>query len=326
MHAHPHPPSSSCAPAPEHASRQAINHWSQWQAMSEWLGDLLLRPRGCADFGTETNACTETLIRLVSEDPDVAIFHMVHARLDKMRRYSVLHAMHAGMLLALIGQRKDWGAVRTATAVKAGLTMNISITALQNDLAQQSWPLTPSQQAAIQDHPLASARMLRTLGVDDAGWLTAVAQHHEEPDGQGYPRQLERVDPLADAIRTCDVFGAKISPRIGRDGMPTPKAAQEIFSQRSASYFGATIIRELGLYPPGCLVELSSGERGVVVRRTADQSAPQVVLIGQGQGVLPLATLRLADTTRGSGRHIVGACTDQYWSEHIPPDAILRAC
>jgi HD-GYP domain-containing protein (c-di-GMP phosphodiesterase class II) len=303
----------------------ALNHWSQWQAMSEWLGELLLRPKGSADFPAETHTFAETLIALTREEPDVALFHMVHARADKMRRYSVLHAMHTGMLLTLIGRRKEWAETRTATAVKAGLTMNISVTALHNELAQQISPLNAAQHEAIQDHPDASARMLGQLGVDDKTWLDAVAQHHEEPDGKGYPHQLTEIDPLADAIRTCDVFGAKISPRIGRNGMPTPKAATEIFHQRSASYFGAAILRELGLYPPGCLVELNSGERGVVVRRTTDPNAPQVVLIGQGQGVLPLATLRRADTNHESGRHIIGAATDQYWSEHIPPDAILRA-
>jgi HD-GYP domain-containing protein (c-di-GMP phosphodiesterase class II) len=315
VHGHP-------TPSP---SVGALGHWSQWQALSNWLAELLLRPRGSADFAAETGACADTLIRLTRDDPDVAIFHMVHARSEKMRRYSVLHAMHTGMLLTLIGRRKRWEHARTATAVKAGLTMNISITVLHNELALQTGGLTESQQSAIQDHPLASAHMLRGLGVDDATWLDAVAQHHEEPDGKGYPRRLRRIDPLADAIRTCDVFGAKISPRIGRHGMPTPRAAAEILRQRSACFFGAAIIRELGLYPPGCLVELSSGERGVVVRRTREQGAPQVVLIGQGQGVLPLATLRRADTTRGGDRHITGVAADQYWSEHIPPDAVLRA-
>ena len=318
----PHDTQARDLPPP---ARVALNHWSQWQAMSEWLAELLLRPRGCADFSVEMAQFADTLVRLTHEDPDVAIFHMVHARSDKMRRYGVLHAMHTGMLLTLIGRRKDWGDTRTATAVKAGLTMNISITALQSELAQQAAPLTKAQQDAIEGHPLASTQMLRELGVSDAAWLTAVSQHHESPDGTGYPRRLTHVDQLADAVRTCDLFGAKISPRIGRHGMPTPRAASDIFRQQGACYFGATLIRELGLYPPGCLVELSSGERGVVVQRTRDQGAPMVVLIGQGQGVLPLATLRRAETAQGSGRHIIGAATDQYWSEHIPPDAILRA-
>ncbi|MFT3856025.1 MAG: HD domain-containing phosphohydrolase [Aquabacterium sp.] len=324
-------PATAYAAAPRVAapadagSASAMVRWTQWEALSEWLGEVLLRPRGCADFAMEAGGLADALMRLTYEDPDVSIFHMVHARHEKVRRYSVLHAMHTGMLLALIGRRKEWGAARTATAVKAGLTMNIAITALHNELALQTHPLTEDQQARIQRHPLDSARMLGELGVQDTDWLTAVAQHHEEPDGHGYPGRLVQVDALADAIRTCDVFGAKISPRIGRDGMPTPRAAAEIFRQRSASYFGATIIRELGLYPPGCLVELDCGERGVVVQRSRDPKAPQVVLIGQGQGVLPLATLRRADTGRGTGRQIVGAATDQYWSEHIPPDAILRA-
>ena len=325
MHASaPHP-----AQHPAHAEPPpealALSHWAQWQAISGWLAELLMTPRGSADFAAEVAACAGTLMRLAHEDPDVAIFHMVHARADKMRRYSVLHAMHTAMLLTLIGRRKKWNESFTLTAVKAGLTMNISVTALHNELAMQESGLSDAQRAAIHEHPEASARMLRELGVSDPLWLDAVVQHHEEPDGRGYPRGLQAIEPLADAIRTCDVFGAKISPRIGRHGMPTPRAASEILRQRSACFFGASIMRELGLYPPGCLVELSSGERGVVVRRTRDQGAPQVVLIGQGQGVLPLATLRRADTTRGGERQITGVATDQYWSEHIPPDAVLRA-
>ena len=103
--------------------------------------------------------------------------------------------------------------------------------------------------------------MLRQLGVTDEDWLIAVAQHHEQPDGKGYPQGLTEINQTADALRTCDVFGAKLSPRISRSGMLSTRAARKSSRQRSAGYFGATIIRELGLYPPGCLVELNTGEQ-----------------------------------------------------------------
>lgn len=317
--------SPSGSPTAHNAGTQALTYWTQWQELSERLAALLLTPHACEAFVESIKACASLLMQLTREEPDAAIFHMVHPAPDKLLRYSVLHAMHTAMLLTLIGERKNWGEQLTGTAVKAGLTMNLSITNLQIELAQHVGPLNSRQQQAIDAHPLASWRMLRELGVSDEEWLIAVAQHHEQPDGKGYPQRLtSTIHPLADAIRTCDVFGAKISPRISRCGMPTPRAAAEIFRQRSAGYFGATIIRELGLYPPGCLVELASGQRAVVVQRTQDPNAPHVVLIGDAQGQVVSAFTRI-DSKAENGRAILAASADQRWAERVSPEAILGA-
>jgi hypothetical protein len=302
------------APHKRTAGNKLVARWLQWQALVDELMPLLLAPYDCPGFLARITDCAATVMSLMQEDPDTGIFHMVHPTPDKMRRYSVVHAMHTALLLALVGQRKDWGDKRTASAVKAGLTMNLSITNLQIDLAQQNTPLTPEQREEITAHPLSSVKLLQDLGVQDDEWLIAVAQHHEQADGKGYPQGLTRLHQLADAIRTCDVFGAKISPRVGRTGMPTPRAASEIFRQRSAGYFGATIIRELGLYPPGCLVELATGHQAVVVKRSCAPHEPEVV-------TLPAFERCIA--TQASGRHIIGAASDQSWAERISPLQIL---
>jgi HD-GYP domain-containing protein (c-di-GMP phosphodiesterase class II) len=296
--------------------------WQQWQQLSDDLEPLLMSPQGCPGFVDRLGQLASRLRRLVLDDADVAIFHMVFATADKISRYSVLHAMHTGMLLTLIGQRKDWGEPRTVLAVQAGLTMNLSIMALQIDLARQQGPLDEAQRDQIQEHPLRSRQMLQALGVTHEDWLQAVAEHHEQADGKGYPLSLSQVHPLADAIHTCDIFGAKLSPRLGRDSMLSTRAAAEIFRQRSVGYFGATIIRELGLYPPGCLVELGSGEHAIVVRRMPDQNAPNVVVLKDHHGE-PLPTLSRSHTRRDSGRHIVSASTDQRWACHSRLQDIL---
>ena len=94
-----------------------------------------------------------TLVKLVEEDPDLAIFHIVHVSPDKMARYGVLHSMHTGMLMALVGKRKDWSESRIDSAVKAALTMNLSITALQITLAQQVEPPRPISARPFAAHP-----------------------------------------------------------------------------------------------------------------------------------------------------------------------------
>lgn len=303
-------------------STAACHRWALWQELADELAPVLQDPLGCSGFLHDIRVAASQVMQLTRQDPDIGIFHMVHATDDKVHRYSVLHAMHVAMLMALVGLRKDWGDARTLSGVQAALTMNLSITELQTELALQTSPLTDAQQAAIHAHPLASWQMLRQLGVTDEDWLIAVAQHHEQADGSGYPQGLNQPHQLADALRTCDVFGAKISPRAGRTGLLTPRAAAEIFRQRSAGYFGATIIRELGLYPPGCLVALYTGEQAVVVRRSVDPSAPDVVLLSDRQGA-PLAELVRCRTTRACGRQIVGAAPRQDWARHLPASDIL---
>ncbi len=296
--------------------------WLQWQTLAQDLNPLLTEPGQQPNFLPTLQAISQQLQALTHQDGDVAIFHLVHATPDKVQRYGVLHAMHTAMLMALIGQRKDWSPARLDSAVKAALTMNIAITDLQSDLAQQATPLSPAQRDAIRHHPTASGQLLRELGVQDSDWLEAVEQHHEQPDGQGYPGGLTALHPLADALRTCDIFGAKLSPRANRPGMLSPKAAAEIFRQRSAGYFGATIIRELGLYPPGCLVDMSTGETAIVLRRTRDPMAPDVVLLCNASGH-PLAPLARCATSREPGRHIVAAASLPHGLSPIDAAALM---
>jgi HD-GYP domain-containing protein (c-di-GMP phosphodiesterase class II) len=280
-----------------------------WQALGERLQPLLLAPTEQPDFVAALNDCAADLVRAVSADSDWAIFQLVHPSPEKLARYGVLHALHTGILMCLVGRRKDWHEQRIATAVRAALTMNISITALQTELAHQSEALTEAQRAVINDHPLASVRCLRELGVTDAEWLTAVEQHHEQPNGKGYPQGLHEVSILADALRTCDIFGAKMSERVGRKGMLSPRAAAEIFKQRSAGYYGATIIGVLGLYPPGCLLRLSTGESAVVLRRSTDPKCPYVAVLTD-ENDAPLSTPFTSMTGTAHGREVLGALAD----------------
>jgi HD-GYP domain-containing protein (c-di-GMP phosphodiesterase class II) len=277
-----HPAGSPCT-AGDAAAATSVR-LAQWQLLTEHLSGVLYAPLTCGDVAAQIGQCAGMLRRLVHEDADLAIFLVVNDHPGKLARYSAAHALHTATLVSLIARRKDWSPATELCGIQAALTMNIAMSQMQDELAQQSAPLTPEQRQIVQQHPLAGRRLLMQLGVTDADWLDAVTQHHEQADGRGYPYGARHVCQLADAIHTADVFAAKLSPRIGRSGMPSPRAAAEIFKHSSASYFGATVIRELGLYPPGCLVQLSSGETAMVLRRTGDPLCPEVALLTTDEG------------------------------------------
>ena len=137
-------------------------------------------------------------------------------------------------------------------------------------------------------HPTISLATLKDSGVTDEEWLQAVAQHHERPGGGGYPAGSARSVEMANALRTVDVYTAKLAGRSGRDSLPPPRAARDLLVVERGNPFALALITEFGIHPPGSLVRLNSGEVAVVVQRTADTDAPQVAVLTGRRGE-PLA-------------------------------------
>jgi len=310
------------AEAPE-SEHPALGRWQALQSLSERLDRLLLSPQADGDFPATLHSLTVELDALMSTDVDLGVFEVVRISPDKLSRYGSLHSLHTACVVWLVAHRKEWTLPKRLCALKAALTMNLAVTALQTTLALQVGPLDDAQRQSIREHPLESEALLRSLGVTDEDWLTAVAQHHEQPDGLGYPMGVSRVTDLADVLRTCDVFCAKMSPRTGRPAMLSPTAAMSIFHQRSANKFGASVVSTIGVFPPGALVSLNTGEQAIVTARTTDPLRPMVALLTDERGQ-PLDAPVGAATGKDAGRPVAGAARDAGLAELFTPTDVLR--
>ena len=164
-------------------------------------------------------------------------------------------------------------------------------------MARQAEALNSVQRKLVREHPRRSAQMLRQLGVTDAEWLRLVAQHHEKPDGTGYPGG-ERVDRTTHRLlQMADVYVACISPRKSRGGLLSHQVARELYmgARRTPDPLGALFVKSVGFYPPGSYVGLVGGEQAVVLRRGAKANEPLVALLLSRQG-LPLGEPVARDT------------------------------
>jgi len=224
------------------------------------------------------------VIALIERDPDLAIFQVVRQQAGALAEYGVTHSVHAAITSRLVAQRLGWDAAQLGCVFKAALTMNLSMLELQGWLATQVTPLTALQREAIRSHPTRSVEMLEKSGITDPDWLTAVAQHHEKPDGSGYPGRLREVGEIPSLLRRADIYTAKLSARSTRSALAANRAGREIFMQDPDHPMNNAIVKEFGVYPPGCFVVLASGETGVVVRRGASANTPIVASLTGRQG------------------------------------------
>jgi HD-GYP domain-containing protein (c-di-GMP phosphodiesterase class II) len=199
--------------------------------------------------------------------------------------------------------------------------MNIAMTELQDQLAQQSQPLTAQQIVAVEDHASRSEQLLRRLGVADPVWLEAVLCHHHRLPGP--LAKKSEAQQMARLLQRADIFGARLAPRVARSPMPVTAAMQASYydEEHQVDEAGAALVKTLGVYPPGAFVRLITQEVAVVLRRGATATTPRVAVVMNRDG-MPTGEMIPRDTSQAAWK-IAGVVAYRDVRVQLPLDRLL---
>jgi hypothetical protein len=248
-------------------------------------------------FRSALDDATGPALSLIERDPDLAIFQVLRQEGGASNAFGVRRALHAAITAYLVGQRLGWQSDELEKVFKVALTMNVSIFELQSQMARQKTPPAPGQRAELLSHPLRSVKALSAGGVTDPDWLHAVERHHELEDGSGYPRGCTDVGDLASLARRADIYTSKLSARNHRDALAADVASRQMFMEDPGHPMTAALVKEFGIYPPGCHVLLASGALAIVVQRGLTMTTPIVASLTNERGA-PLPEPMRVDTSR----------------------------
>lgn len=261
--------------------------------------EALLEKPGPLDIQAIT-ALAGALRQLVQGHPELSIGMSNLLDMPSLARRHTLHAATVSVFLA-----REMGMAEAAqqTVACAALTMNLSSHDLQDKLAASAGKPDATDSVQLRMHAWHSAETLAKAGVNEARWLLAVSQHHENMDGSGYPFGI--VGPAitleARILRTADVWCAFLSHRHGRTCRYPRQALRELFRRERGKLDDATMLalrRIMGYYPPGTLVRLANRETAMVTRWFDRRARPSyVVSLLRPTGNL-VAHHQVRDTTR----------------------------
>lgn len=292
---------------------------ARWLRAFWALDELSRRPPTEAGWAEACLELGQGIRAMVAQDPDVALYQMVRQEHHHLRMYPLTHAVFACALCDLLAARLGWADAQRQSVSLAALTMNLPILDLQARYAVYG-RLNGEQRDELARHPVTAVERLRAAGIDDELWLRAVAEHHERPDGKGYPKGLSEPSEAAQLVRLVDVALAKVSRREGRPAMDVREAAKQAYQAAPESPLVAALVRECGIYPPGDLVVLASGEQGVVIRRGAHPKTPMVATLTDRRG-LPAPQVHRRDTAQREFA-IVGVDADRNLVARLPLERV----
>ena len=242
------------------------------------LGRTLYNLTQNKDCSDNLNLITKSIMMACDKDPDAALgaVHLLHGH-----AYTTIHPIHVAALCHALCRVTNLSDEETHRIISACLVSNIGMLELQEILHDQEAPLSQEQKDQIAAHPEESVRVLRETGIKDEAMLEIILQHHERAHGGGYPNKLkaDEIKLGAKILALADCYSAMVSPRIYRDTVDTSTALKTLFLERGKEYdeeLAIQLIKYMGIFPPGTYVKLANGEIGLVVRRTANNMAPQV--------------------------------------------------
>jgi HD-GYP domain-containing protein (c-di-GMP phosphodiesterase class II) len=218
---------------------------------------------------TAVSEILDSMVDSIGRTPDALLWL---AKLKQTDDYSYHHALNVSItlmsfanFLALSRQQiKDMGL--------AGLLQDIGKVKLSADVLLKEGKLTREEFEYAKKHVDESLNILEKTPDIPIATVYIVAQHHERIDGSGYPSQLRegQIGLPSQIAGLIDTYCAITSHKTYAKGVFHQEALDRIH-QLSGKQFSNELVDQLvqfmGMYPVSSLVELNTGEVGVVIQQ-----------------------------------------------------------
>ena len=185
-------------------------------------------------------------------------------------------------------QRYDGFADRLRKLGVGLLVHDVGKLAVPPEVLNKPAALSLDEMEVMRSHPEAGVELLRSAGLSPLT-ITAIRDHHERPDGSGYPNGItgKAIHEFARFAAVADVYDAVTSKRVYSGAVP-PHVGVKIIAEGSGTQFCSEVVRHFRAvvmpYPVGHEVVLPDGRKGVVVFVDADAPDRPLVRVPAGRG------------------------------------------
>lgn len=206
-------------------------------------------------------------------------------RIKDRDEYTAEHCLRVGIMAIAFGRHLGLAEDELTLLGMCGMLHDVGKMAIPDEILNKPGRLTKEEFETMKSHADKGGQMLEEQsGLDDAVIFTA-RHHHERLDGNGYPAGLkaEYISLYTRIISIVDAYDAISSIRCYKSAM-TPAEALKILFDNRGHQFDADLVQDfilmVGAVPTGSIVEMTSGEIGIVLSiNHGYKNKPKVLLV-----------------------------------------------
>ncbi|WP_417347589.1 HD-GYP domain-containing protein [Ferrimonas sp.] len=193
------------------------------------------------------------------------------------------HALNVTVLAMMLAKRVGMSEEEIAVVGQGGLLHDCGKLLLSKSLLSKKQP-SKADLREIQRHPILGQELLRNQSHLPRAITAMISQHHEFLDGSGYPKGLKGndIEPLAQLIAVVNTYDDLCHPRDKTRTRPPGTVLgmlYKIFKDKLNNHYVQQFIKMMGVYPPGSVVQLSSGQFGLVTSVDSEKLLYPTVLV-----------------------------------------------
>lgn len=243
----------------------ALNYYEGGIALSkDFMSGI---PEGKPISIEKVKASVSDCINSILRNPDAMLW------LSKIREedhYTSEHCFNVCILALIFGRHLGIQGDDLTNLGICGMLHDVGKMSIPPDILNKPGSLNKIEFQVMRTHTDHGRETLTAQDNMLADAIEVAFSHHEMYDGTGYPRGLsgDNISEFSRIITICDVYDAITSDRVYKKAQSSHEALRVLYENRE-SKFDAELVVEfiqcVGLYPPGSIVELNSGEVAIVL-------------------------------------------------------------
>lgn len=206
--------------------------------------------------------------------------------------YTFNHVMNVAVIASVLGAALGLPQESLDQICLAAVFHDIGKKKIPHPILNKPGKLNDEEMRFMEQHTHEGAKFLLKSGMFGPIPIIVAFEHHINHDGSGYPVLSRRrpIHPASQIIAIADFYDALRGTRVYRGEM-SPEEVYDLMQSLSGRKFDPDILevffRTLGIYPPGIIVLIDTGEYGLVVNANPkDIRRPFVKIIKRNDQVI----------------------------------------
>ncbi len=223
-------------------------------------------------------------------------------RIRKKDGYTYGHCLATAAWAAILGRHLGFDTDTLKTLALGAALTDVGKVRVDSAILNKTEKLSDEELVCVRAHVDHSIAIVRESKVEPEV-LEIVQSHHERYDGSGYHEGLVGADiPLLARIAgLADSYDAMITTRPYAPARSSYQAMQELSDLKNTKFQGELVeqfMQAIGLFPTGSLVELNTGEVGIVAAQNASRRLKPTVMVILAADKQRLKKFNTIDLTR----------------------------